>query len=164
MKKIYMIVLLSLSVTLANATVHQVQVLSGSFSPSTVNAVCGDTVGWILISGTHTTTSTSVPSCATSWNAPINSTTPVYAIVVPCAGTYNYECSFHLFTGVINVTCTSGIEEANANPASVFPNPSADGIYNVSFGAGMNAPTEIFVLDMVGKTMMSDTVSSFAAN
>ena len=166
MKKIYVIILLTLSVSLAKATVHTVQVLSGSFSPSTVNAVCGDTVAWVLVSGAHTTTSTSIPSCGTPWNAPINPNTPTFAIVVPCAGIFNYVCTPHGFTGVINSTCTTGIPVASAdvNSPSVSPNPSADGIFNVSFGKNENMFKRIYIIGTDGKKIMVENISSAAIN
>lgn len=127
MKKIYSILVLLFTVSLANATIWQVTVNASSFSPATVNALCGDTVGWILGSGSHTTTSTTIPACATAWNAPINATSPVYAIAVLCTGTYNYVCTPHGFTGMIIVTgtCASGVAVSVSNNyfSAAYPNP-----------------------------------------
>ena len=164
MKKIYMILLLSLTVTLANATVHVVIVNAFSFSPATVSAVCGDTIGWQLGSGSHTTTSTTIPSCAAAWNAPINASSPVFAIVVTCAGAWNYICTPHGFTGVINVTCSTGIEEHNTAVSFVYPNPSQDGRFNVSLEATASTPTELLVTNAEGRTLLSESVSSGTLN
>ncbi|HLG34776.1 MAG TPA: T9SS type A sorting domain-containing protein [Bacteroidia bacterium] len=166
MKKIYTIILLTLSVTLAKATVHTVSVLASSFSPSTVNAVCGDTVAWVLVSGTHTTTSTTIPSCGTPWDAPINSSTPGFAIVVPCAGTFNYVCTPHGFTGVINATCSTGISDvaADDNSPAVSPNPSADGIFNLMFNGKGNMPNKIYVLNVDGRKILDENIASGATN
>lgn len=156
MKKLYTIFIFSISTFLAQAGVHQVTVNASSFSPATVNAVCGDTVGWILGSGSHTTTSTTIPSCATAWNAPINTTSPVYAIVVPCAGTYNYVCSPHGFTGVINVTCSNGIASINNSfSSSVFPNPFSSKI-TVEFS---DAAEMISIYNMVGEKIKTIALS-----
>lgn len=169
MKKIYVAILVSFTSLLASATVHTVTVGPSSFNPPTVTAVCGDTVAWVLASGSHTTTSTSVPVCATAWNANINSTTPAFAIVVPCAGTYNYHCTPHLFTGVINVTCTTGIEgvSANEDAPSVYPNPSANGIFNVTFGdvraiheSPQQLPKRVYIVDTKGKRIMDVSVGA----
>ncbi len=82
MKKLYLFILLFSAWFYSNATIHTVLVADFNFIPASVNAVCGDTVAWVWSSGTHTTTSTSVPSCATSWNAPITSALSTYAIVI----------------------------------------------------------------------------------
>lgn len=166
MKKIYTIILLSLTVTMAKATVHTVQVLSGSFNPSTVNAVCGDTVAWVLVSGAHTTTSTGIPSCATSWDAPINPNNPAFAIQIPnCAGTYNYVCTPHGFTGVIIVTCSVGIDEAaNENFPTISPNPSVDGIFNLTFSKNENMEKRVYVVTTDGKKITDENISSLATN
>ena len=126
MKKLYSILVLAFSVSLANATIWSVTVGPTSFTPATVSALCGDTIGWLLGSGIHTTTSTTIPVCATAWDAPISAASPVYAIVVPCVGTYNYKCTPHGFTGMIVVTgtCASGVPSINMNFLSTaFPNP-----------------------------------------
>ncbi|MBI4947036.1 MAG: T9SS type A sorting domain-containing protein [Bacteroidetes bacterium] len=124
MKKIYTLILFSFIALLSKATIWPVTVNSSSFSPATVNAVCGDTVRWTLGSGSHTTTSTTIPGCGTAWNAPINSTTSTYSVVVPCAGTYNYKCTPHGFTGTITVTCTNGVASINNNfSSSAYPIP-----------------------------------------
>lgn len=164
MKKIYITILVSLTALMANATVHTVSVESSFFAPSTVNAVCGDTIAWFLGAGSHTTTSTSVPSCGIPWNAPINVSSPGFAIVVPCAGTYNYVCTPHGFTGVIIVTCTTGIgdESADADAPMVYPNPSANGMFNVSFASGSTAPKRIYIVDTKGKKIVDETVSTAA--
>ena len=126
MKKLYAILILSVSASFANATIRQVTVGPASFNPSTVNALCGDTIAWTLVSGSHTTTSTTIPVCAVAWDAPINATTPAYAIVVSCLGTYNYKCTPHGFTGsiVVTGTCSSGVPSINTNFISTaYPNP-----------------------------------------
>lgn len=125
MKKLYAILIFAFSVSLANAAIIPIQVMASSFSPASVNAICNDTIVWVWGgSGSHTTTSTTIPSCATSWNAPISVSSFSFAITVPCAGTYNYVCSPHSFTGVINVTCPAGVSSLDYNyVSSVYPNP-----------------------------------------
>ena len=156
MKKIYTIILMFLTTMIASATIHTVSVLSSSFSSAVVNVVCGDTVIWQWTGGSHTTTSTAIPSCATSWNALIDGGNPVFAIVIPCAGTYNYECTPHGFTGVINATCSTGIDDAGADNNSLFvsPNPSADGIFNLTFTGNGSLPKRIYVLSADGRKIM----------
>jgi len=79
----------------AQATIHVVHVKNYQFSPSNVTALVGDTIRWVWDDGFHTTTSTSVPSGASTWNAPMQSATDIFDYKIPVAGTYNYVCSFH---------------------------------------------------------------------
>ena len=124
MKKLYAFISFSLIVFISNATQWTVAVSSNAFTPAIVNAVCGDTIMWAWSSGSHTTTSTTIPTCATAWNANINSTSLTYTIVVPCAGTYNYKCTPHAFTGTLTVTCPSGVAPIVNNYFSVaYPTP-----------------------------------------
>ena len=106
------------------AAVHTVQVADFSFTPANVNAVCGDTVLWIWVGGTHTTTSTTIPACAASWDAPINSSVGMFMYVIPCAGNYSYVCTVHPgMTGTITATCVTGIDEKPLATVQTYPNP-----------------------------------------
>lgn len=97
------------------------------FSPQVANANCGDTIRWVLVSGTHTTASTSVPAGAATWTSG-NITTSGFIYVVTVAGTYNYTC--HPATGghmdaSIVVQCSTGIPSlSNEGHTAVFPNPT----------------------------------------
>lgn len=76
MKKLYSFLILIALTSSANATVWAVTVQASAFSPSTLpNVVCGDSIVWAWGgSFSHTTTSTTIPATAATWNAPINST------------------------------------------------------------------------------------------
>lgn len=108
----------------AFATIHTIQVGTGSgfsFSPSSgLSVQAGDTVEWVWASGTHTTTSGTIPSGAASWNANITSSATTFSYVPTVAGTYNYYCVYHQsmgMTGSFTVTCT-----APATPVVTPPN------------------------------------------
>ena len=156
MKKLYAILVLTFTMSLAKAAIIPIQVLASSFSPAAVNAACGDTVVWIWgQSGTHTTTSTTIPGCATAWNNPISITSFTFAITVPCAGTYNYKCTPHGFTGAITVTCPNGVSDIDNNYASVaYPNPFA-GKVTIEFSAA----DLISVYNVMGEKIKSVVVS-----
>lgn len=126
MKKLYTLISFSLIALFGNAAIHTVAVSNFAFTPSGINAVCGDTVRWAWASGSHTTTSTSVPNGAATWSAPMNSTSITFDYVVTVAGTYNYQCNIHpsTMTGTIVVTCVSGIPSIGNNYFSAaYPNP-----------------------------------------
>lgn len=82
----------------ANATTWTVTVQNFAFvnSPSTVTV--GDTIVWMWSSGSHTTTSTSVPTGAATWSSPIDASTPMFMYVVEVAGNYDYHCIPHAGT------------------------------------------------------------------
>ncbi len=104
MKKL---VLLPLCFTLifwnAKATIHVVQVANFQFTPATVpNVIVGDTMRWIWVSGSHTTTDNPatqsgnvLPAGAPAWDALINSANTTFNYKVTVAGTYNYWCKPH---------------------------------------------------------------------
>lgn len=115
------------------STTLDITVQNFSFSPSSISAVVGDTIRWTRTGGTHTTTCdgsvlTSRPSGAASWNANLNSSTPVFKYVITVAGTYNYKCAPHGAGGMVGVI--------NAAPALIKLNLTAiiQGFWN---GAAM---------------------------
>lgn len=100
------------------AAVYTVQVANYQFSPSTVNAIVGDSITWVWVSGSHTTTCdpatqtiNTLPEGAATWNSVINSSTKTYTYVLTTAGTYNYSCIPHAAFGMVGVI----------NAASVLP-------------------------------------------
>lgn len=72
-----------------------ITVNSNFFSPTSFNILLGDTVKWIWVSGQHTTTSTTIPAGANTWNQNINSGSTTFIYVPNKVGTYNYHCSIH---------------------------------------------------------------------
>jgi len=124
MKKLYLFIILCSAWFYSNATIHTVLVSDFNFIPASVNAVCGDTVAWVWSSGTHTTTSTSVPSCATPWNAPVTTAQSTFSYVIPCEGVYNYYCTVHpSMTANIIATCATGIQDPSISGSLLAPNP-----------------------------------------
>lgn len=106
MKKYLLIFSFAIITIATKAAVHIIQVSNFQFSPSTVNAAVGDTIHWVWVSGFHTTTSTSVPAGAATWNANLQGAGQTFDYVPTVAGTYNYWCAIHTtaMEGVLNVT------------------------------------------------------------
>jgi plastocyanin len=100
------------------ATTHVVNfggALGLVFSPSSFTAQVGDTVRWVGDFTIHTTTSTSVPVGAQTWNfGPGNFSSFSYAIKV--AGTYHYECAIHVSSGMVG--------SFTANPSAILTVPT----------------------------------------
>ena len=155
MKKLNTIFVLAIatlfSIVNANATTVIIQAIGTSsatdvFSPQTANAVCGDTIRWVLVSGTHTTASTNIPSGATPWTSG-NITASGYIYVVTVEGNYNYTC--HPATGghmnaSIVVTCGTSVPAINnKNFNAVYPNPS-NGKITISLNSAAYGLLEIY--------------------
>jgi plastocyanin len=119
MKKLLLLaVLLIGSISATSAADHRVKVSDFVFTPATVNAVVGDTVTFQWRSGMHTTTSTSIPPGARSWDAPIDSTNTRFRIRLRVAGTYNYQCNFHVFQGMVGTINVSATSPRKVQPAT----------------------------------------------
>lgn len=146
--KQFIIICLSLTslfgINFANAAVVIITaVTSGSnqyFTPSVANAVCGDTIKWVLGSGVHTTASTTIPGGAIPWTSG-NLTTSGFTYVVTVSGTYNYTC--HPATGghmpaKIVVTCANGVPSIDRNYLSfAYPIPFYSSVTIESTNADM---------------------------
>src|SRR3954464_9526521 len=97
------------------AATHTVTVANFSFTPTTIAATTGDTIMWVWSSGSHTTTSLSVPTGASTWDEMINTSSTTYSYVIDEPGTYTYECSFHPSMQGTIVATTSGIDPLAAS-------------------------------------------------
>jgi len=105
MKKYLVLLTMSmLLMTFAQATIWVVQVANFQFTPSTITANVGDIVRFQWVSGFHTTTSTTVPGGANTWDNPITSGNLTFDYTLQVQGTYNYVCTIHeSMTGTITV-------------------------------------------------------------
>jgi len=104
------------------ATVHLITTPGLSFSPSSLTAQIGDTIEWNG-SSIHTTTSTSVPNGASSWNHNF-ATAATFQYVITTAGTYNYKCNNHAgMTGSFTVSAPVGIINKAVASFNFYPNP-----------------------------------------
>lgn len=153
MKKIYTFISFALLTFFANATTYTVTVADFSFSPQTLPAVlCNDIIVWQWVNGVHTTTSTSVPAGAATWDAPITSAAPTYSYVVTVAGTYAYVCTPHASMGMAGgfvATCPNAVPSLIKNYVSeVYPNP-----FTNKFTVEMPDADMITLYNMVGEKM-----------
>ena len=89
--------------TSTTSTMHVISASgsSYSFSPNSITDIkIGDTMKFVWLSGNHTTTSTSVPTGASTWNNPLNSGSTSFIYIITKSGTYNYQCNFHYAMGM----------------------------------------------------------------
>jgi plastocyanin len=131
MKKIVLVISWMFYGMVSNAVTHTVLVGQGNsliFSPNTLSVVVGDVVHFEWVSGSHTTTSVSLPGGATTWDNNISSTSTSFDYTVTVAVTYNYKCNPHggaamtrSFTATTTGVTTKYSEIRNSSVIS--PNP-----------------------------------------
>jgi plastocyanin len=119
MKKILLlaVALAICSASAASAAQIRVRVQNFVFQPATINAHVGDVIIWRFVNGMHTTTSTSVPAGAQTWNAAVDATHTQFRYRVQVAGTYQYQCNFHFNQGMVGTIVVSAAspQQAPAN-------------------------------------------------
>jgi plastocyanin len=105
-------------VTEAFAVKHTVNVQNYVFVPANLNVQVGDTIRWVWINGVHTTTSTTIPVGAPSWDAPMTSSNPVFEYRVGVAGVYNYLCTPHSSSQIGSFTATMPAATLSVTPSN----------------------------------------------
>jgi plastocyanin len=140
------------------ATKFSVDVRDFEFSPSTLlNVRIGDTIHWEWKSGSHTTTSKTIPAGAASWDKPISSTNTSFDYIPTVIGIYSYKCTPHESMGMIGsftVSTPSGIAEGLLNASILlYPNPFVDKItIRVQTGATTRLD-QVRICDVSGKIL-----------
>ncbi|MEO7209386.1 MAG: T9SS type A sorting domain-containing protein [Chitinophagaceae bacterium] len=130
---------------IAEAKTWVIQVANFQFTPSNLNVIVGDTIQWVWVDGTHTTTSTSVPAGAATWDSPMNTSSTSFSYIIKVAGTYNYWCTIHApsMAGVINATGTLPVILSAFN---VMPSKPA-GTALISWTTSTEINTDIFIVN-----------------
>jgi plastocyanin len=153
MKKFYSLILTVCLLFIGHvmfSITHIVTQTNNSFNPQTLAVQVGDVVRWVWTSGSHTTTSASVPAGASPWNSPLTSGTSQFEYTVLVAGTYDYVCTPHAgmgmngsFTAVpavpacaVNPTVT---QEENNVTVSINGSGAANPLYSIDWGDGSNS-------------------------
>lgn len=168
MNKIYKTILLSfffLSIIPLNAqTTHVVTVQGMTFTPAVLAVEIGDSVIWQWVSGFHTTTSTSVPVGAASWDHPLTTAGDMYGYKVTVEGTYLYQCNVHgaNMSGRLDASNPTGIQSPVINTEFLISlvRPS---VYNFAFGLSRNSNVKFTLFDLTGKlvkTLQSEVMKA----
>lgn len=157
MKKIYslaIVLTLMLGFTV-KADTWLVEVEDFEFDPQTLNVSVGDTILWVWDEGFHTTTSTSVPAGAASWDQTISSTSPMYMYVVTQPGLYQYHCVPHSSMGMTANFIASGsvgIEQLSAPVLSMESNLVSTSL-QITYSLQKSASTSLDIYDLTGKVV-----------
>ncbi|HXH17878.1 MAG TPA: plastocyanin/azurin family copper-binding protein [Chitinophagales bacterium] len=145
----------------AEAIKHTVQVANFQFSPSSLTGVAvGDTIRWEWQSGSHTTTSTSVPPNAQMWDAPLNSNNTSFEYRVLAAGSYSYKCTPHEGIGMTGTFTAIEVPTAVPLPAAkeavvkFYPNPVTERVH-VFFRSDVAERGVMNIYDAKGALMMN---------
>lgn len=151
------LLLLSLIVSFAaHATTLTITVQDFSFTPKNTTINLGDTLMFTWVNGSHTTTSTSIPSGAVAWDHPMNAANTSFIYVPAVAGTYNYQCTPHASMGHVGsfiVNGTSGVAGYDFSKVifDLYPNP-AQHMLQVTMKEGAKAAS-VTITDLAGKQM-----------
>ncbi len=130
MKKSLLFILSAITLTLitysrAYSVKHIVNVQNYEFVPANLTVQVGDTIRWVWVNGSHTTTSTNIPTGATAWDEPINSTNTFYEYRVSVAGVYDYLCIPHSSVQIGHFTATTPTPTLTVTPSNQSVSSSA---------------------------------------
>lgn len=126
--------------TASYAIKHTVNVGNYYFNPANLNVQVGDTIRWIWVQGSHTTTSTNIPVGAPAWDEPMNISNPVYEYRVSVAGVYNYLCTPHSSTQIGSFTATAIVPTLSVTPANqVVPATAGSTTFSVTSNSNWTA-------------------------
>ncbi|MFI5172864.1 MAG: plastocyanin/azurin family copper-binding protein, partial [Chitinophagales bacterium] len=144
----------------AKATIHEIQVEDNEFNPSNLNVMVGDTIKWFWdnSAGDHTTTSTSVPDGALTWDAPIAASSQTFIYVVTLPGSYNYKCTIHAgmgMTGNFNATGGTAIESNDPSHSINLNSLVKDGQLQINYSIENASLVSINLIDETGRLIQS---------
>jgi plastocyanin len=124
MKKYLLLLTVFLFFALSGYSFNQiVTVKNYAFVPENFTVNVGDTVKFVWASGTHTTTSLTIPTGAADWDHAINSSSTSFIYVPSKTGTYDYKCTFHAALGMVasfTVVCPNVSAQISAASATTF--------------------------------------------
>jgi plastocyanin len=156
--------LLSILFMHAYATIHVVSVSNFQFSPNALNVNVDDTVRFTWVSGTHTTTSVSIPNGAATWDSPMTSGTNQFDYKVTVAGNYGYKCTPHQGMGMVGgfvASTVTGVNENELNLTSLFPNPFVNELF-IEQGNEQPEYSQVAISDILGKQLKSISIESLS--
>jgi len=153
---------LSLFSISSQAAVLTVTVQDFSFSPASITVNVGDTIQWTWVSGSHTTTSGTIPDGALPWDQAINSTSVGFSYVVTVTGDYAYNCTIHPTQMIANFTAvaTTGISPIVSSPVIDVSNSLLSNEVQVNYSLTSPANVTIGLYNIMG-VRVKNFISAF---
>lgn len=152
MKRYLLLTILIFASLAGNANKLTILVKDYEFDPAIATVYLGDTVVFQWATGNHTTTSTTIPDSAASWDSPINTNQQFFYYIPTVTGTYSYECSIHAsmgMTGSFTVSpATSVPTVANKVGFGFWPNP-ATSVTHIKFNEDLRY-VSVYITDITG--------------
>lgn len=106
------------------STTVEVNVSNFSFSPNNVNINPGDTVKWIFLSGSHTTTSGTNCTPDGKWDSGFISSGGSFSHQFNDPGTYPYYCTPHCSFGMVGTVTVNAVSDTSAPTVTSFTIPT----------------------------------------
>ncbi len=165
-KAILLLVLMTSSLLHSYSATHTIQVgvANGiTFTPSSITTVeVGDVISFVWVSGSHTTTSVSVPSGAATWNQAMSSA-GTFDYTVTVAGTYTYQCNPHGGSGMTGSFATTTTSTQNKGSLlytsfELSPNPTQENIA-LTFSSAESFKATVLIFDETGKEKLNKKIN-----
>lgn len=146
----------------ASATIHVVNVSNFQFSPSSLSVAVGDTIEWVWVNGSHTTTSTNIPAGAQPWNSTISANVTSFQYEVTTPGTYAYRCTPHSLSMTGSFTATStGLMNVTTPELSLRLNAEKQLTLSLQLPRSVNV--NFTILDVLGRTVAAENPNTQSA-
>ncbi|MEP7169881.1 MAG: T9SS type A sorting domain-containing protein [Bacteroidota bacterium] len=152
-----------------NATTVIVNVEDFEFDPAIFTINVGDQVMWMWdnSAGQHTTTSTTIPAGATSWDEVIGQNSQMFTYTATVPGSYDYVCLYHQSMGMIGHFTVNGSTGISAIPTVpvlfINGNVSTNKELTINFGIRASSKMKLQVFDILGKSVHTFVSSEKAA-
>jgi plastocyanin len=144
-------------VSLTEAKVITVSVSNSGFLPASFAATVGDTVKWVWLGGNHTTTATSIPLGAATWDKALNASNTMFEYIITKEGTYNYWCANHTTLMEASFTATSSHMNSTHSFALVSPD-TATQVLDIRL-ANYHYSSDVIITDIMGKEITRATLT-----
>ncbi|WP_118972136.1 T9SS type A sorting domain-containing protein [Taibaiella koreensis] len=166
-QKLFLLAAMLLTVGAAKAATVTISAAGLVFNPANVTITLGDTLKFVYASGMdHTTTSTTIPSGAAPWNAPLTPSSNTFIYVPSVAGNYAYVCTPHASLGMVGtftVNAPAGIADREIVSAlfDIYPNPASNVLQVAQ--KSTTRPAIVTVTDVNGRQLLQATTNGGTA-
>ncbi|MEO8085967.1 MAG: T9SS type A sorting domain-containing protein [Bacteroidota bacterium] len=140
------------------AAIVIVNVQDFEFDPSSFTINLGDQVMWTWdnSAGQHTTTSTTIPPGAATWDQVISQSSQMFTYTPTVAGSYDYICIYHQAMGMVGHFTVNPVGIISIIPAPILAiNGSLSSSINITINYGVPHTQKISLslYDILGKSV-----------